>query len=63
MFYFTADLQTAYFPANWTDVGEVDPFVELSKGRSMGRVEDLLPLVRLVRDFQVESVNEIKPQV
>jgi hypothetical protein len=63
VFYVTADMQTAYFPASWTDVGEVDPFVELSKGRSMGRVEDLLRLVRLVRDFQVESVNEIKPTV
>jgi len=61
VFYFTADMQTAHFPARWTDVGEVDPFVELSKGRSMGRVEELLRLVRLVRDMRVESVNEIKP--
>jgi len=63
VFYYTADMQMAYFPAGWTDVGEADPFVELSQGRAMGRVEDLLRLVRLVGDIQVKSVNEIKPEV
>ena len=61
MFYCTSDMQMASFPASWTDVSEADPFVELSQGRAMGRVEDLLRLVRLVRDAQVEGVNEIKP--
>jgi hypothetical protein len=63
VFYYTADMQMAYFPAGWTDVGEVDPFVELSRERALGRVEDLLRLARLVGDVQVESVNEIKPKV
>lgn len=63
MFYYTADMEAAYFPASWTDVNEADPFVELSQGRAMGQVQDLLRLVRLVEDIQVESVNEIKPQV
>ena len=62
MFYCTSDMQMASFPASWTDFAQADPFVELSQGRAMGRVEDLLRLVRLVRDIQVNSVNEIKPQ-
>ena len=63
MFYCTSDMQMASFPASWTDVNEADPFVELSQGRAMGRVEDLLRLVRLVGDIQVKSVNESKPDV
>jgi Family of unknown function (DUF5372) len=63
VFYYTADMQMAYFPASWTDVGEADPFVELSRGRAMGRVQDLLRLVRLAEDIQIGSVNEIKPNV
>ena len=63
MFYYTADMKTAYFPASWTDVGEADPFVELSQGRAMGRVQDLLRLVRVAEDIRIESVNEIRPDV
>jgi hypothetical protein len=63
VFYYTADMELAYFPANWTDVGEPDPFVLLSEGRAMARVEDLLRLAELVKDLQRETVNEIKPNV
>jgi len=61
VFYYTADMEMAYFPASWTDVGEADPFVGLSQGRALGRVQDLLRLVRLVGDLKTGSVNAIKP--
>jgi hypothetical protein len=35
-------------PAGWTDVGDPDPFVVLSAGRSLFRVEDLLALGALI---------------
>ena len=38
----------AYFPSAWTDVGQADPFVVLSRGRAAMRLEDLLRLVKLV---------------
>ena len=63
IFYYLAERETAYFPASWTDVGEVDPFVELSQGRAMGRVQDLLRLAQLVADLRTDPVKEIKPNV
>ena len=63
VFYYTTEREMAYFPASWTDVGERDPFVELSAGRAMGRVQDLLRLVKLVKDLKFECVNEIIPKV
>ena len=63
VFYYTADMELAYFPASWTDVGEADPFVALSAGRAMSRVEDLLRLTELVKDLTRQSVKETKPHV
>jgi hypothetical protein len=63
VFYYTADMEMASFPAGWTDVGEVDPFVELSQGRALGRVQDLLRLARLAGDLKTGAVNAIKPHV
>ena len=63
MFYYTADMETASFPVSWTDVEETDPFVGLSQGRAMGRVQDLLRFVHLVRDLKIGPVNEIKPKL
>ena len=63
MFYYTADMEMAYFPASWTDVEEPDPFVGLSQGRALGRVQELLRLVQLVGDLKTGVVNEIKPNV
>jgi len=63
VFYYTADMEMASFPAGWTDVGEVDPFVELSQGRALGRVQDLLRLARLAEDLKTGAVNAIKPQM
>ena len=38
-------------PLEWTDVDGVDPFVELSSGRSYFRVMELLRLVDLIADL------------
>jgi hypothetical protein len=37
--------------AGWTDAGGADPFVEVSAGRSLFRVVDLLRLVELVEEM------------
>jgi len=34
-------------PSSWTDRAEADPFVAISAGRAMARVEDLLRLTEL----------------
>ena len=63
VFYYTEDRQLAYFPADWTDVGEAVAFVILSRGRAVARVEDMLRLATLVRQLQAEGVKENKPDV
>ena len=40
--------QVRSLPASWTDVAPLDPFVSMSAGRSLFRVQDLLELTRLV---------------
>jgi hypothetical protein len=42
-------------PASWTSVVGPDPFVALSAGRAVFRVEDLLALVALVRALSPEE--------
>lgn len=63
VFYYTEAMEMASFPIGWTDVGEPDPFVALSEGRAVARVEDLLRLVHLLQDLRGESVKEITPHV
>ncbi len=38
-------------PATWTDVVAPEPFVEVSAGRSLFRIEDLLALAALLREL------------
>jgi hypothetical protein len=63
VFYYTKEGQVAYFPAAWTDAGQVDPFVVLSAGRAAARFEDLLRLTQLIQDLKGGAVKEIKPNV
>ena len=42
-------------PLHWTDIGPEDPFVAVSAGRSLFRIEDLVGLVRLVAE--INSAN------
>lgn len=46
-------------PASWTSVVGVDPFVAVSAGRALFRVEDLLALRRLVQRLGRESDAEV----
>lgn len=39
-------------PLSWTDAAEDDPFRALSRGRSYGRVRELLRLAELLDDVQ-----------
>ena len=61
VFYYTEDSQLAQFPASWTDLASPDPFVELSRGRAVARVADLLRLVDLLQDLGATPVKKIKP--
>src|SRR5205823_6614328 len=63
VFYYTEDGQSAFFPASWTDAGQADPFVVLSRGRAFARFGDLLRLVDLIEDLKASVVNEIRPDV
>ena len=38
-------------PLDWTDIGPKDPFVIVSAGRSLFRVEDLLSLASLIAEI------------
>ena len=47
--------------ASWTTVEDPPPFVVVSAGRSLFRVDDLLVLADLVEELGRRSVNEITP--
>ena len=38
-------------PASWTDVLPPDPFVVVSAGRALFRMEDLMTLIRLIEGW------------
>jgi hypothetical protein len=43
-------------------VGQVDPFVTLSRGRAVARPEDLLRLAQLIQDLK-KRVKAIRPDM
>jgi len=45
-------------PAGWTSVAPSDPYVTLSAGRSLFRLDDLLTLVRVVRERSSRETSE-----
>jgi hypothetical protein len=63
VFYYTEEGQLAYLPAAWTDAGPVDPFVVLSAGRAVARIEDLLRLIELMEDLTAGGAKEIEPNL
>jgi hypothetical protein len=63
VYYVTENGCQSYFPASWTDVGPIDPFVEQARGRAVARVEDLLQLASAISKLSTAAVNEIKPHV
>jgi hypothetical protein len=52
VFFFNQKGCKSSVPLDWTDIGLQDPFVVVSSGRALFRVEDLLGLVRLVGDIK-----------
>lgn len=44
--------QLISLPSSWTSAGSEDPFVSVSAGRSLFRVEDLLELARLMEGWE-----------
>ena len=49
--FFNAKGRRSSVPFVWTDIGQEDPFVAVSAGRALFRVEDLLGLVRLIGEI------------
>ncbi len=50
VFYYDQEGRLRSMQASWTSVIPPDPFVVISSGRSLFRVEDLLVLVSLIRE-------------
>lgn len=48
--YYDAEGTLCTLPAAWTDVGQIDPLIELGQGRCDFRIDDLLELANLVRN-------------
>jgi len=59
VYYATAEGITAFLPAAWTDVGPKDLFVEVARGRTVARIEDLLELSKMA----ARAVKQITPKV
>ncbi|MDZ7698532.1 MAG: DUF5372 family protein [Deltaproteobacteria bacterium] len=57
VFFYTTNGRKSSVPLDWTDIGPRDPFVVVSAGRSLFRVEDLLGLVCLMRKQEVSTAN------
>jgi len=55
VFFFNQKGRQSSVPLAWTDLGLQDPFVVLSAGRALFQVEDLLGLVRIIREINHES--------
>jgi len=52
VFFFNQKGRRSSVPLEWTDIGADDPFVVISGGRALFRVEDLLGLARLVAELK-----------
>ena len=55
VFYYNTKGRRSSVPLEWTDIGPMDPFVAVSDGRALFRVEDLLRLVRLIEEVRSAS--------
>lgn len=62
--------RTCSIPTAWTSLAAADPFVVLSAGRSLFRIEDLLTLASLVRKLSIpeaeckgDSVDDVKTNI
>ena len=53
--YYNESGEVDCIPLLWTDAKGVDPFLEISGGRSYFRLEDLLRLIDLITDLSNKS--------
>lgn len=58
VFFHNQDGHLGSLPAIWTSMATPDPFVMISAGRSLFRVEDLLVLVSLLREVSSSGAND-----
>jgi len=52
IFYFNQKGNKTSVPLDWTDIAPPDPYIIVSAGRALFRVEDLLRLVHLQREIK-----------
>jgi hypothetical protein len=57
VFFFNQNGCKCSVPLGWTDLEQQDPFVVVSAGRALFRVEDLLGLARLLGEMKNGSVK------
>ena len=57
VFFFNTKGRKSSVPLDWTDIAPQDPFVVVSAGRALFRVEDLLGLARLLAEIKKGSVK------
>jgi len=57
VFFYNTKGRKSSVPLDWTDIGPKDPFVVVSAGRALFRVEDLLGLARLLGEIKNGSVK------
>jgi hypothetical protein len=51
VFFYNHKGRKSSVPLDWTDIGPQDPFVVVSAGRALFRVEDLLCLANLIEEI------------
>lgn len=59
VYFYNHEQQLIAFPASWTDVIAVDPFVAVAEGRSLFRAEDLLELAELVGRLRSKESGDV----
>ena len=57
VFFFNQRGRKSSVPLDWTDIEPQDPFVVVSAGRALFRVEDLFGLVRLIGEIKNGNVK------
>ena len=58
VFFYDQEGRLRSFPATWTNVIAPEPFVEVSAGRSMFRIGDLLALAALLQELSGRSPTD-----
>jgi hypothetical protein len=57
VFFFNQKGRKSSVPLDWTDIESQDPYIVVSAGRALFRVEDLLGLVRIIGEIKTGNVK------